>query len=164
LGGYAISVCNKPTRSTEPCIPPRSSSTSFGWGKGENVTSVGWQVTLCDPGADLGIWRGSLFHVIIMCVTSVIWMSFCAPPRAKSSQFHSPVSPDPLNARSIRSLGFPKSPPLKNPRYANVILYGPCRITLAYLGFFRGGGLWHVSYRSGVAGLLHPYRVADVSA
>ena len=25
------------------------SSTSFGWGKGENVTSVGWQVTLCDP-------------------------------------------------------------------------------------------------------------------
>ena len=25
------------------------SSTSFGWGKGENVTSAGWQVTLCDP-------------------------------------------------------------------------------------------------------------------
>ena len=24
-------------------------STSFGWGKGENVTSAGWQVTLCDP-------------------------------------------------------------------------------------------------------------------
>jgi len=22
---------------------------SFGWGKGGNVTSVGWQVTLCDP-------------------------------------------------------------------------------------------------------------------
>ena len=21
---------------------------SFGWGKGENVTSAGWQVTLCD--------------------------------------------------------------------------------------------------------------------
>ena len=26
-------------------------------------------------------------------------------------KFHSPVSPDPLNARSLRSLGFPKSPP-----------------------------------------------------
>ena len=26
-----------------------SSSTSFGWGKGGNVTSAGWQVTLCDP-------------------------------------------------------------------------------------------------------------------
>jgi len=25
------------------------SSISFGWGKGGNVTSVGWQVTLCDP-------------------------------------------------------------------------------------------------------------------
>jgi len=24
------------------------SSTGFGWGKGEIVTSVGWQVTLCD--------------------------------------------------------------------------------------------------------------------
>jgi len=31
--------------------PPRvaKSSTSFGWGKGGNVTSAGWQVTLCDP-------------------------------------------------------------------------------------------------------------------
>ena len=46
-------------------------------------------------------------------------MSFCAPPRAKSRQFHSPESSDPLNARSLRSLGFPKSPPLKNPRSAN---------------------------------------------
>jgi len=25
------------------------SSTSFGWGNGGNVTSAGWQVTLCDP-------------------------------------------------------------------------------------------------------------------
>ena len=25
------------------------SSTSCGWGKGGNVTSAGWQVTLCDP-------------------------------------------------------------------------------------------------------------------
>ena len=30
------------------------SSTSFGWGKGGNITSVGWQVTLCDP-----IWHVS---------------------------------------------------------------------------------------------------------
>ena len=30
------------------------SSTSFGWGKGGNVTSAGWQVTLCDP-----IWYAS---------------------------------------------------------------------------------------------------------
>ena len=29
-------------------------STSFGWGKGGNVTSAGWQVTLCDP-----IWHVS---------------------------------------------------------------------------------------------------------
>jgi len=30
------------------------SSTSFGWGKGEIVTSAGWLVTLCDP-----IWHVS---------------------------------------------------------------------------------------------------------
>jgi len=37
-------------------------------------------------------------------------------------KFHSLVSPDPLNARSLRSLGFPKSPPpLKNPRSANAV-------------------------------------------
>ena len=47
-------------------------------------------------------------------------MSFCTPPlyicRRPNSQtlkFHSPVSPDPLNARWLRSLGSPKSPPLK---------------------------------------------------
>ena len=43
-----------------------------------------------------------------------------------SSMFHSPVtvSPDPLNARSFLSLGFPKSPhppPSKNPRSANAL-------------------------------------------
>ena len=47
-----VTVCNKPTRSTQPCIPPGSLNRvpcSFGWGKGGNVTSAGWQVTLCDP-------------------------------------------------------------------------------------------------------------------
>ena len=32
------------------------SSTSFGWGKGGDVTSAGWQVTLCDP-----IWYASSY-------------------------------------------------------------------------------------------------------
>ena len=40
------------TRSTQPCIPPGSHNRvppGFGCGKGGNVSSVGWQVTLCDP-------------------------------------------------------------------------------------------------------------------
>ena len=41
-------------------------------------------------------------------------------PNSQTLKFHSPVSPDPLNARSLRSLGFPKSPPSKNPRSATV--------------------------------------------
>ena len=43
--GYTISVYNQPTRSSQPSIPPGSLN-SFGWGKGGNVTTVGWQVTL----------------------------------------------------------------------------------------------------------------------
>jgi len=42
----------KPTRSTQPCIPPGSLNrvpALVSWGKGGNVTSAGWQVTLCDP-------------------------------------------------------------------------------------------------------------------
>jgi len=41
----------RPTRSTQPCIPPGSLNqvlSSVGWGKGGNATSVGRQVTLCD--------------------------------------------------------------------------------------------------------------------
>jgi len=47
----------KPTSSTLPCIPPGSLirvPALIGWGKGGNVTSVGWQVTLCDP-----VWHTS---------------------------------------------------------------------------------------------------------
>ena len=44
----------------------------------------------------------------------------CPRPNSQTLKFHSPVSPDPNNARSLRSLGFRKSPPLKNPRSANV--------------------------------------------
>ena len=38
------------TRSTQPCIPPRSLNRvpASAGGKGGNVTSAGWQVTLCD--------------------------------------------------------------------------------------------------------------------
>jgi len=47
----------KPTRSTQPCIPLGSINrvpALIGWGKGGNVTSAGWKVTLCDP-----IWNVS---------------------------------------------------------------------------------------------------------
>ena len=37
-------------------------STSFCWGKGRNVTSVGWQVTLCDP-----IWHVSSCSDVASC-------------------------------------------------------------------------------------------------
>jgi len=57
ISALITSVCNKPTRSTQPCIPLGSLNrvpALTGWGKGGNVTSAGWQVTLCDP-----IWHVS---------------------------------------------------------------------------------------------------------
>jgi len=44
--GRSLSATHLYNRSTQPCI---QSSTSFGWDKGGNITSAGWQVTLCDP-------------------------------------------------------------------------------------------------------------------
>jgi len=47
----------KPTRSTQPCIPLgllNGVPALVGRGEGRNVTSAGWQVTLCDP-----IWHVS---------------------------------------------------------------------------------------------------------
>ena len=77
-------------------------------------------------GADLAGWLGWLvtppgaaaYFMLLLCV----WLKlFRCRPNSQTLKFHSPVSPDrPLNARSLRSLGFPKSPPLKNRRSANV--------------------------------------------
>jgi len=47
--------------STQPCGVYKS-STSFSWGKGRNVTSAGWQVTLSDP-----IWHVSFSSEVANC-------------------------------------------------------------------------------------------------
>ena len=47
----------KPTRSTQPCVPVGSLNQVLaltGGGKDVDVTSAGWQITLCDP-----IWHAS---------------------------------------------------------------------------------------------------------
>ena len=45
------------------------SSTSFGWGKGGNVTSAGWQVTLCDP-----MWHVSSRSGVATLRTAIHWL------------------------------------------------------------------------------------------
>jgi len=50
---------------TQPCVPPGSLNrvpALIGWGKGGNVTSAGWQVTLCDS-----IWHVSSRYVETSC-------------------------------------------------------------------------------------------------
>jgi len=58
LCSLCLSVCVSATVTTCRLLQVNSalhpsgvakSSTSFGWGRSGNVTSVGWQVTLCDP-------------------------------------------------------------------------------------------------------------------
>jgi len=77
LGRYTISVCNQPTRSTQPCRYSRvaKSSTSFGWGKGGNVSSAGWQVTLCDP-----MWHVSSRSSVATLRTAIHLLLTYLPP------------------------------------------------------------------------------------
>ena len=62
----------------------------------------------------------SAYFMLLLCIKA-IHTFLKSYPRLSSQtlKFHSVVSPDPLNACSLCSLGFPKSPPLKNPRSAN---------------------------------------------
>jgi len=49
--GISPQCVTKPTRSTQLCIPLGSLNRIFtlaGWDNGGNISSVGWQVTLCD--------------------------------------------------------------------------------------------------------------------
>ena len=64
---YHHGIRNQPTRSTQPCIPPVHPS-SFGWGKGWNVTSAGWQVTLCDP-----IWHVNSSSGVATSVSELLY-------------------------------------------------------------------------------------------
>jgi len=55
---------------------------------------------------------GGVTRVTISCYYYACDLSYFDGVLCPSSnQIHSPVSPHPLNARSLRSLGFPKSPP-----------------------------------------------------
>jgi len=97
-GGF-ITTHTANSRSTQPCIPAgvAESSTSFGWGKGGNVTSAGWQVTLCDP-----IWHVSsrsgvetLRTAIHLLLTYLLTAILCEPELADyllDSLLHSPYS------------------------------------------------------------------------
>jgi len=64
----------KPTRSTQPCIPLESLNrvpALIGWGKGGNVTSAGWQVTLCDT-----IWHvSSRSGVVLIAETAIRFLT-----------------------------------------------------------------------------------------
>jgi len=76
--GIPPGYVTKPTRSTQPCIPPGSLNrvpAVIGWGKGGNVTSAGWQVTLCDP-----IWHVSSRsgEALAYCYTGYFTLLYCA--------------------------------------------------------------------------------------
>jgi len=65
----------KPTRSAQPCIPLRSLNrvlALIGSGKGGNVTSAGWQVTLCDP-----IWHVSSHGGAVLVAQTTIRFFDC---------------------------------------------------------------------------------------
>jgi len=70
---YYHSTYNQPTRSTQPCIAPGSLNRVGlpGWGKGWNVTSAGWQVTLCDP-----IWHVSSSSDVASSTSDLLYLCY----------------------------------------------------------------------------------------
>ena len=74
-GIYHIDMYNYSQLSQLGLASPRValSSSSFGWDKGGNVTSAGWQATLCHP-----IWHVSSRIVVMVLRTAI----FCLPSLA----------------------------------------------------------------------------------
>ena len=67
-----------PTRSPQPCIPLGSLNwvpALIGWGKGGNVTSAGWQVTLCDPIWHVSFRSGEACCELLYPVTYLLYLS-----------------------------------------------------------------------------------------
>ena len=52
----------------------------FGWGKGGNVTSVGWQATLCDPKwhvssrSGVATLRNAIHLLLTYLLTYILWV------------------------------------------------------------------------------------------
>jgi len=52
----------------------------FGWGKGGNVTSAGWQVTLCDPmwhvssRSGVSTLRNAIHLLLTYLLTYILWV------------------------------------------------------------------------------------------
>jgi len=68
--------------------------TSFGWGKGGNITSVGWQVTLCDP-----IWHVSSRSGVATLRTAIhLLLTYLLTYRKRSSIKNGYLLQDLLNA------------------------------------------------------------------
>ena len=79
---HTITVCNQPTRLTQPCIPPGSLNRvpASAGGKGWNVTSAGWQVTLCDPVWHVSSSSGmatSVSELLYPCYFTLLYFTSC---------------------------------------------------------------------------------------
>jgi len=74
---YYYYYVTEPTRLTLPCIPLGSLNrvpALIGWDKGGNVTSAGWQVTLCDP-----IWHvSSRSGAVLVAQTAIRFLTLLA--------------------------------------------------------------------------------------
>ena len=77
-------------------------------------------IALC-KGGSRRVTSHPLARQPISCYYYACDLSYFDVVNSQTLKFHSPVSPDPLNACLLRSLGFPEAPPVKNSRSANVV-------------------------------------------
>jgi len=76
---FSVHTCRCQCCSGNSALHPSGvakSNTSFGWGKGWNVTSAGWQVTLCDPIWHVNSSSGvatSVSELLYPCYFNLLW-------------------------------------------------------------------------------------------
>ena len=102
-GGYTISVCRLTSPLGQLSLASLRGrlilSTSFGCDKGGNVTSAGWQVTLCDPMWHVSSRSGvaTLRTAIHLLLTSLAGGDYSSGDTAPGTTNHGAI----LNGRTI---------------------------------------------------------------
>ena len=75
LNGIVFGLTYRPlkvARSTQPCVPPGVGRSS----KGGNVSSSGWQVTLCDPVRHVSFRSGEACYELVYVLTLLTLLYF----------------------------------------------------------------------------------------
>jgi len=91
--GHGLHTSTTVPRSTQPCIPLgllNKIEYQLCWGKGRNVTSARWQVTLCDPTWNVSSHSSEAMYVANCYIHLLTSTCFTKVPLEISDRFYGP--------------------------------------------------------------------------